>query len=58
MMGPKLINFERFGEASGELVPFYVNKSFPKKFRLKRFFFYMEKKNILEQIMRTKNVHK
>ena len=44
MTGPKFINFERFGEASGELVPFYVNKSFPKKFRLKRFFFLYGKK--------------
>ena len=46
MTGPKFINFERFGEASGELVPFYVNKSFPKKFRLKRFFFFIWKKKI------------
>ena len=58
MNGPRLINFKRFSEASGELVPFYVNKSFPKKFRLIRFFFYMEKRNILELIMHTRNVHK
>ncbi len=44
MNGPRLINFKRFSEASGELVPFYVNKSFPKKFRLIRFFFLYGKK--------------
>ena len=44
MNGPKWINFKRFDETSGELVPFYVNKSFPKKFRLKRFFFLYGKK--------------
>ena len=44
MNGPKLINFKRFSETSGELIPFYIKKSFPKKFRLKRFFFLYGKK--------------
>ena len=44
-LNPNYINYESFKENSGSLIPFYINKSFPKSFKLKRFFFYMEKKN-------------
>lgn len=35
---PKYINFKTFVERNGTLVPFYTKKTFPKNFKLKRFF--------------------
>jgi UDP-2-acetamido-3-amino-2,3-dideoxy-glucuronate N-acetyltransferase len=43
-MKPYYFKLEKFGDFSGYLNPFYVNKSFPKKFKLKRFFFIFGKK--------------
>lgn len=44
---PDFINYKSFSEKSGTLVPFYINKSFPKFFKLKRIFLVYGKKNYL-----------
>ena len=41
---PRLINYNSYPEFNGILVPFYINNSFPKKFKLKRFFILYGKK--------------
>tara|TARA_B100000427_G_C15326081_1_gene514742 strand:- start:189 stop:605 length:417 start_codon:yes stop_codon:yes gene_type:complete len=41
---PFLIKYSTFPEFNGNLIPFYTNKSFPKKFKLKRFFILYGKK--------------
>ena len=41
---PFLIKYSTFPEFNGTLIPFYTNKSFPKKFKLKRFFILYGKK--------------
>lgn len=42
----KFINYNSYSEKSGTLIPFYSNKSFPKKFKIKRFFILYGKKNL------------
>ncbi len=42
----KLIKYDTFPERNGTLVPFYTSKSFPKGFRLKRFFILYGKKKL------------
>lgn len=44
---PNYIHYKSFKEKSGSLIPFYVDKSFPKSFKLKRFFFVYGKKKYL-----------
>ena len=46
-LNPNYINYESFKENSGSLIPFYINKSFPKSFKLKRFFFLYGKKKFI-----------
>jgi hypothetical protein len=46
-LNPNYINYKSFKEKSGSLIPFYTNKSFPKFFKLKRFFFLYGKKKYL-----------
>tara|TARA_B100000767_G_scaffold172533_1_gene161563 strand:- start:1193 stop:1606 length:414 start_codon:yes stop_codon:yes gene_type:complete len=41
---PTIIKYSIYPEFNGTLVPFYINKSFPKKFKLKRFFLLYGKK--------------
>lgn len=41
---PKLIKYSTYPEFNGTLVPFYVDKSFPREFKLKRYFFLFGKK--------------
>lgn len=53
---PTIIKYSIYPEFNGTLVPFYINKSFPKKFKLKRFFLLHGKKNFPEQTMLIKNV--
>ena len=48
---PKILKYSIFPEFNGTLIPFYTNKHFPKKFRLKRSLFFMGKVNIQELIM-------
>ena len=43
---PKLINHNVYPENNGTLIPFYINNSFPKSFKLKRFFILYGKKNL------------
>lgn len=43
----KYINYKSFKEKSGTLIPFYINKSFPKSFKIKRFFFLYGKRKYL-----------
>jgi len=40
----RLLNYSIYPEKSGTLIPFYSNKSFPKKFKIKRFFIIFGKK--------------
>jgi|TARA_B110000495_G_C22799190_1_gene466866 oxalate decarboxylase/phosphoglucose isomerase-like protein (cupin superfamily) len=40
----KILNYNRFSEKSGTLIPFYSDKSFPKNFIIKRFFILYGKK--------------
>ena len=44
---PNYIYYKSFKEKSGSLIPFYIHKSFPKFFKLKRFFFVYGKKKYL-----------
>ena len=44
---PNYIHYKSFKEKSGCLIPFYIYKSFPKFFKLKRFFFVYGKKKYL-----------
>jgi dTDP-4-dehydrorhamnose 3,5-epimerase-like enzyme len=44
---PFLIKYSTFPELNGTLIPFYTNKSFPKKFVIKRFFILYGKKKYL-----------
>ena len=60
---PKLIKYKNFKDSRGLLVPFEiknkmikVNNSF--HFKMKRIFFQLVEKIIIEGIMHTKNVHK
>jgi|TARA_Y100000389_G_C17189866_1_gene378286 dTDP-4-dehydrorhamnose 3,5-epimerase-like enzyme len=41
----KLIRYSAYPEQNGSLIPFYTNKSFPKNFKIKRFFILYGKKN-------------
>jgi len=43
----KLLNYSRYIEKSGSLIPFYTDKSFPKSFKLKRFFLLYGKKKFI-----------
>ncbi len=43
---PKIIKYSAFPEKNGTLIPFYTNKSFPKDFRIKRFFILYGKKSL------------
>ena len=41
----RLLNYSTYPEKTGTLIPFYAKKSFPKKFKIKRFFIIFGKKN-------------
>ena len=43
-MNLKTFKFNRYPENSGELVPFYTQNFEKMNFKVKRFFFYLEKK--------------
>lgn len=53
----KIKKSKKFSDKTGELVPFYKNKSL-ENFNIKRFFLFLVIKNILEQTMHTKSVIK
>tara|TARA_Y100001958_G_C21242131_1_gene570291 strand:- start:3588 stop:4004 length:417 start_codon:yes stop_codon:yes gene_type:complete len=42
----KLIKYNAYPEKNGTLVPFYIEKSFPKEFKLKRFFILYGKRKL------------
>ncbi len=44
---PKILKYSIYPEFNGTLIPFYTNKHFPKKFRLKRFFILYGKRKYL-----------
>ena len=44
---PKIIKFKSFKDITGQLIPFYSNKHFPKNFVFKRIFFLYGKKKYL-----------
>jgi hypothetical protein len=44
-MSIKFIKYKKFSDKTGSLIPFYPHIFFPKKFKIKRFFFLYGKKN-------------
>ena len=53
----KIEKFKEFGDVTGSLIPFYLDKHL-KNFKIKRFFFYMEMINTLVPTTLIKNVIK